>query len=45
MDAPFSFDEVKETVIAPLVRVDPPDDEAELINGAFGGVATTVRVS
>ena len=32
-------------MIAPLVGDVPPDDEAELINGAFGGVATTVRVS
>jgi hypothetical protein len=45
MDAPFSFDDVNETVIAPLVGDNPPEDEAELIKGAFGAVATTVRVS
>jgi hypothetical protein len=45
MEAPFSFDDVNETVIAPLVAVDPPEEEAELMNGALGGVATTVNVS
>jgi hypothetical protein len=39
------LEEVNDTVIAPLVDVEPPEDEAELINGALGGAATTDRVS
>ena len=45
MAAPFSLADVTEVVIEPLFEFEPPEDETELINGASGGVATTVKVS